>query len=515
MSGPNFVKVAFLWVLALAAPAAAQPGAAEVSLTIDTAHPGARIEPAIQGQFAEHLGRGIYEGIWVGPGSRIPNTNGYRNDVLAALRRIHVPVIRWPGGCFADEYDWRDGIGPRAQRPSRINTHWGGVLETNAVGTHEFLNFTEALGADAYVSGNVGSLPPRAMAEWFEYMTTDAHSTLGDERRRNGRERPWRIRYFGIGNETWGCGGNMRAEYAADIQRRYQTFIATPTGTPPVIRVASGSYDDNYDFTEVMMREAGHQMGALSLHYYTITGNWDHKGAALGFSEAEWATTLAHAMRMDEIVTRHSAIMDRYDPDHHVALFVDEWGTWYDAEGGSNPGFLFQQNSLRDAEVAAVTLDIFHRHTDRVKLAAIAQMVNVLQAMILTDGPRMLTTPTYHVFDMYQVFQGATPYPAHVDGPRYRMAGHDLPMVDASAARGTDGRLYLALVNLDPHRAAHVTTALTGTATGRILTGPAMDAHNTFEAPNAVHPIPYAGSNAGGRLSFDLPARSVAVVAVQ
>src|SRR4051812_39498157 len=507
--------IALASMLALAAPAAAQQGPAEVSVAIDMAHPGARIEPAVQGQFAEHLGRGIYEGIWVGPGSHIPNTNGYRNDVLAALRRIHVPVIRWPGGCFADEYDWRDGIGPRAQRPSRINTHWGGVIETNAVGTHEFLNFTELVGADAYVSGNVGSLPPRSMAEWFEYMTTDAHSTLGDERRRNGRERPWHIRYFGIGNETWGCGGNMRAEYSADLHRRYQTFVVAPSGTPPVVRVASGSYDDNYGFTEVLMREAAQQMGALSLHYYTITGTWAHKGAATGFSEAEWATTLAHAMRMDEIVTRHSAIMDRYDPEHHVALFVDEWGTWYDAEGGSNPGFLFQQNTLRDAEVAALTLDIFHRHTDRVKLAAIAQMVNVLQAMILTDGPRMLTTPTYHVFDMYQVFQGATPYPATVTGPRYRMGANDLPMVDISAARGADGRLYLALVNLDPRRAAHVSTALTGRAAGRILTGPAMDSHNDFNAPEAVHPVPYAGSNAGGRLSFDLPARSVAVVAVQ
>jgi len=509
------VVLALAAALSLGAPAAAAEAPAQVIVAIDTAHPGPRIEPAVQGQFTEHLGRGIYEGIWVGPGSAIPNTNGYRNDVLAALRRIHVPVIRWPGGCFADEYDWRDGIGPRAQRPARINRYWGGVIETNAFGTHEYLNFVEALGADAFVSGNMGSMTPQAMGRWFEYMTASTPSALVQERHRNGRERPWRIRYFGFGNETWGCGGNMRPEYSADLHRRYQSFIADPPGAPHVVRVASGSHDEAYDFTEVMMRQAAPFMDAISLHYYTLPGNWDHKGAALGFTESEWAVTLAKARRIDDYITRHSAIMDRYDPQRRVALFVDEWGTWYDQEQGSTPGFLYQQNSLRDAEVAALTLNIFHRHTDRVKLAAIAQMVNVLQAMILTDGPRMLTTPTYHVFDMYQVFQGATPYPATVDGPHYRGGGQDLPMVEASAARGADGRLYLALVNLDPDRPAHVATALTGRATGRILTGPAMDSHNTFDAPNAVHPVPYAGSNAGGRLSFDLPPRSVAVVAIQ
>jgi alpha-N-arabinofuranosidase len=496
------------------APASAQREPARVSVTIDTEHPGARIEPAIYGQFAEHLGRGIYEGIWVGQGSPIPNTDGYRNDVLAALRRLRIPVIRWPGGCFADEYDWRDGIGPRDRRPARINVHWGGVIEDNSFGTHEFMNYTELLGADAYVAGNMGSLPPRAMEQWFEYLTSNSRSSLAEERRRNGRDRPWRVPYFGIGNESWGCGGNMRPEYSADLHRRYQTFIAARWGTPPVIKVATGANVDDYNFTEVMMREAGSHMNALSVHYYTFPGNWEHKGPATGFGEDQWASTLNHALRMEELVTRHSAIMDRYDPERRVGLFVDEWGTWYDAETGSTPGFLYQQNSLRDAEVAALTLNIFHRHTERVKLAAIAQMVNVLQAMILTDGPRMLLTPTYHVFDMYQPFKGATPYPARVEGPRYRFGDDDLPMVDVSAARGTDGRLYLALVNLDPNRAAQVTTALGGTARGQILTGPAMDTHNTFDAPATIRPAPFSGSNAGGRIAFDLPARSVAVVAV-
>jgi alpha-N-arabinofuranosidase len=307
----------------------------------------------------------------------------------------------------------------------------------------------------------------------------------------------------------------MRPEYSADLHRRYQTFIAARWGTPPVIRVATGANVDDYDFTEVLMREARGQMDALSIHYYTFPGSWERKGPATGFGEDQWASTLAHALRMDELVTRHSAIMDRHDPERRVALYVDEWGTWYDSEPGSTPGFLYQQNSLRDAEVAALTLNIFHRHTARVKLAAIAQMVNVLQAMILTDGPRMLLTPTYHVFDMYRPFQGATPYPARIEGPRYRFGDHDLPMIDASAARGADGRLYLALVNLHPNRAARVTTGLSGTARGRILTGPAMDTHNTFDAPDTIQPATFAASSEGGRIAFDLPARSVAVVAVE
>jgi alpha-N-arabinofuranosidase len=498
-----------------AAGAAAQEAPASVTLTVDTVHPGARIEPAIFGQFAEHLGRGIYEGVWVGEESLIPNTRGYRNDVLAALRRIHVPVIRWPGGCFADEYDWRDGIGPRDRRPARINRYWGGVIESNAFGTHEFLDFVELLGADAFVSGNMGSMEPRAMGQWFEYMTATTPTALVQERRRNGRERPWRVRYFGFGNETWGCGGNMRPEYSADLHRRYQTFIANPPGVPPVVRVASGSHDSNYNFTEVMMREAGQQMDAISLHYYTLPGNWERKGPALGFGEDQWAVTLAKARRIDDFITRHSAIMDRYDPQRRVALYVDEWGTWYDQETGSTPGFLYQQNTVRDALVAALTLNIFQRHTDRVKLAAIAQMVNVLQAMILTDGPRMLTTPTYHVYDLYQPFQGAIPFPVSVEGPRYRFGETDLPMVDATAARGTDGKLYLALVNLDPRRAARISTTLPGSARGRILTGPAMDTHNTFDAPDTIRPAPYAGRREGGHVAFDLPPRSVAVVSVE
>jgi len=500
---------AVLLALTVTAQAQAPNVIAVANVTIDTSKPGVEIDRHIYGQFAEHLGRGIYEGIWVGEGSKIPNTHGYRNDVVGALKAIHVPDVRWPGGCFGDLYDWRDGIGPRAKRPVRVNVHWGGVTEDNSFGTHEFMNFAELIGADAYVSLNVGSLSPYESAQWLEYMTSDSKSSLANARRRNGRAKPWNVKFVGIGNETWGCGGNMRPEYAADINRRYATFAGTPREMG-ALKIASGSHDDDYTFAETMMRDGG-KFDGLSVHYYTVPRVFRDKGPATGFPETEWASTLAHALHIDEIVSKTAAIMDKYDPGKKIGLYVDEWGTWYDQEAGSHPGFLYQQNSLRDAQVAALSLNIFQRHSDRVKGANIAQMINVLQAMILTDKDKMVLTPTYHVFDMYQAFMGATPYPATVSGPTYK---EGVPMLDVSAARGKDGKLYLAMVNTDPAHAVQVITNLTGAAHGRVLTAFAMDAHNSFEAPGMVRPVAISGTSAGGKLSFDLPAKSVAVVAV-
>jgi len=492
----------------LAAPARAQTAVANV--TIDTSKPGAEISRHIYGQFAEHLGHGIYEGIWVGETSPIPNIRGYRKDVVEALKKIHVPNVRWPGGCFGDLYDWRDGIGPRAKRPVRVNVHWGGVTEDNSFGTHEFMNFAELIGAEAYVSLNVGSLTPYDNAQWLEYMTSDSQSSLAKERGRNGRAKPWKVQFIGIGNETWGCGGNMRPGYAADINRRYATFANTPLEMGS-LKIASGSHDDNYDFAETMMRDGG-RFDGLSVHYYTVPRIFRDKGPSTGFPESEWASTLKHALHIDEIVTKTAAIMDKYDSAKKIGLYVDEWGTWYDQEPGSHPGFLVQQNSLRDAQVAALSLNIFQRHSDRVKGANIAQMINVLQAMILTDKDKMVLTPTYHVFDMYQAFMGAAPYPATVTGPDYVQGDNRLPMADVFAARGKDGKLVLSIVNTDPNHAVQVVTNLTGTAHGRILSAFAMDAHNTFANPNMVRPIAFSSSTEGGKMSFDMPAKSVAVV---
>ena len=495
----------------LTAPALAD--SAQVNVMVDFSRPGPEIDRHIYGQFAEHLYTGIYGGIWVGEKSKIPNIRGYRKDVVEALKRIHVPVIRWPGGCFAEYYNWRDGIGPRAKRPKRNDTRGG--VDSNAFGTHEFMNFAELIGADAYVGGNVGSLTPFDMTQWVEYITSDLPSSLANERHKNGRAKPWKLPYFGIGNETWGCGGRMRPEYAADLNARYSIFV-NDMGPKGMIKVASGGAGQGPDyegFTEAFMKRPG-ELQALSFHYYAMP---DHnpKGPATGFGEDLWAQELTLTLKMEPYVARVSEIMDKYDPDKKVALYVDEWGSWYDVERGAPPRSHYQQNTLRDAEVAALTLNIFHRHTDRVKLAAIAQMVNVLQAMILTDKNKMLLTPTYHVFDMYQPFMGAVPYAASVTGPEYRFGEMRLPMVDASVARGKDGKLYLSLTNTDPHKAAHVVTNIPGTGHGKILTGPAMDAHNTFATPGAIHPVAFQASSADGKLTVELPAKSVVVLAVE
>jgi alpha-N-arabinofuranosidase len=361
---------------------AAEPAAQAV---IDGSKPGPVINRNVYGHFAEHLGRCIYEGLWVGEDSPIPNTKGYRNDVIAALKNLQVPVLRWPGGCFADEYHWRDGIGPREKRPAMINTHWGGVVENNHFGTHEFLDFCELMGIEPYVCVNVGSGTVQEEMEWIEYMTSDANSPIANLRRANGREEPWKVHYVAVGNESWGCGGNMTPQFYADNYRRYNTFVKNYGGNR-IQRIAGGPNDFNYEWTETLMKSAAKQMNGLSLHYYTRTGKgWPPKGSATEFGETEWMSVLANTLKMEELVTNHSAIMDKYDPQKKVALVVDEWGTWYEKTPGSRQGFLEQQNSLRDALVAALNLHIFQAHADRVTMANIAQFINVLQAMILTD----------------------------------------------------------------------------------------------------------------------------------
>ena len=496
-----------------AAPGAESPA---LNLTVRADTPGSVINPAIYGQFAEHLGHLIYGGIWVGEKSPIPNTRGYRNDVVAALKELGVPVLRWPGGCFADEYHWRDGIGDRSKRPRKVNTNWGGVVEDNSFGTHEFMDFAELIGAETYVNGNVGTGTPQEMADWLEYMTSDTDSTLAQLRRQNGRDKPWKVNYFAVGNETWGCGGNMRPEYYADLYRHYVTFLKAPEGNKP-LRIASGSNGSGVQWTEVLMREAAKYMDAISVHYYTLpTGKWDVKGAATKFTEKEWYATLNRSLRMNEILINHSGIMDKYDPEKRIGLYVDEWGTWYDTEPGDNPGFLHQQNTLRDAMVAAVNLNIFHAHSDRVRMTNIAQMVNVLQAMILTNQDKMVVTPTYHVFHMYKPFRGATMLPVTLPTPSVGPAG-DSPLLSVSAARGTDGRVHIALANMDLGETRHLAIKIDGATprafSGQILTSIAMDAHNTFDKPDAVKPAPFKGARVkDGVVQIDVPPKSIIVL---
>lgn len=473
-----------------------------------------KINKNIYGHFAEHLGRCIYGGFWVGKDSEIPNINGIRKDVVEALRELKIPVLRWPGGCFADEYHWKDGIGPYESRPKRINVHWGGVVENNHFGTHEFLELCELLGTEPYICGNVGSGTVQEMREWIEYITFDGDSTMANLRAANGRTKPWKLKYFGVGNESWGCGGNMRPEHYADLYRRYSTYIRDFSGNK-IFKIACGPNGDDYNWTEVLMREAGRFMDGLSLHYYTIPGDfWVGKGSATDFDEDEWFITMKKALRIDEIITRHSVIMDRFDPEKRVALVVDEWGTWYDVEPGTNPGFLFQQNTMRDALVAGIHFNIFHKHCDRVRMANIAQTVNVLQAVILTEGSKMVLTPTYHVFNMYKVHQDAELLDLDIKAPEYRCAGESIPQVTATASMDNEGKIHISLCNLNPKEPAIIECELRGEkktkVTGTILTANEMNAHNTFENPNRVVPQYFDGASiTDNKIKVLLPAMSV------
>jgi alpha-N-arabinofuranosidase len=474
------------------------------TVVIDLDLPGARISPHIYGHFAEHLGRCIYGGFWVGPDSPIPNVRGIRKDVVEALRAIRIPNLRWPGGCFADTYHWRDGIGPREQRPRMVNSHWGDVVEDNSFGTHEFMDLCELLGADAYISGNLGSGSVQEMAEWVEYLTRADDSPMAALRRANGRDEPWKVPFFGIGNEAWGCGGNLRAEQYASLARQYSTYVRDHAGNE-VYRIAVGPADGDFAWTDTLMRSFGpldadpgsraNPFQALSLHYYTMTGSWSDKGSATDFTTDEWYGAMAKALRMDDYISRHSAVMDHHDPYRKVGLVVDEWGTWWNAEPGTNPGFLYQQNGLRDALVAGLHLDVFHKHADRVVMANIAQTVNVLQAMILTDPETeaLVLTPTYHVFEMNAGHHGAASLTVHVkDAPTITSGGRELPLLSGSASTTGDTAL-ISLSHLDTEGSRSVVLDLRGRKVAghraRVLTASTLQAHNTADDPAAVAPV--------------------------
>ena len=507
-------------LLALVATLAVGAGAlaADVKLVVNADQPGPVIHRNVYGQFAEHLGTGIYEGMWVGPESKIPNVRGWRKDVVAALKELKVPLVRWPGGCFADEYHWRDGIGPRAKRPTKINTNWGGVPENNAVGTHEFFDLVEQLGAEAYVNGNLGTGSAQEMSEWLEYMTGEGKSTLTDLRRKNGRDKPFRVHYFAVGNEAWGCGGNMRPEFYADQYRQVATFLKTPENNRPLF-IASGGNGMQTEWTDALSKGV-HSVNAISHHSYTLpTGKWEKKGSAVGFPESEWISTLANAKNIDEIITKNSAVLDKNDPSKKIGFYFDEWGSWYDPDPGSNPGFLVQRNTLRDALLAALHFNVFHAHADRVQMTNIAQMVNVLQAMILTSKDKLVLTPTYHAFAMYTPFQDATSLPAKIENnPVYKVGASEMPGLSATAARGKDGKLYVGLVNSDANQPAELTLQVGATAPkavkGQLLTAAAMDAQNELGKPAQVTPVAYEAKAADGKLTLKLPAKSIVVVAI-
>ncbi len=477
-----------------------------------------QISRHIYGQFTEHLGRCIYDGLWVGEKSPIPNVNGVRKDIIDALKEIKVPNLRWPGGCFADEYHWMDGIGPREKRPKMVNTNWGGVVEDNSFGTHEFLNLCEAIGTEPYICGNVGSGTVEEMSKWVEYITSEGESPMSNLRKQNGREKPWKVKFWGVGNENWGCGGNMTAEEYANQYRRYATFCRD-YGSNKLYKIAGGPNSTDTLWMETMMKDIPHFMvKGISLHNYTLTYNWENKGAATGFTEDDYFSLLSNGYDMNKIVSAHCAVMDKFDPKKEIGLVVDEWGAWYNVEPGTNPGFLYQQNTLRDALLAGVILNIFHQHCDRIRIANIAQMVNVLQALFLTKDDKMILTPTYYVFDMYKVHQDATMLPLELNSPAYSRQGRQIKAVSASASKDVNGKIHISFVNIDPEKAIEISCNLDGVTkeklvSGNVITAPKVDTFNTFENPNQVTLKEFKDAKLkNGVLELKLPAKSLVTV---
>jgi alpha-L-arabinofuranosidase len=486
----------------------------ESKITIEASDLNVKINKNIYGHFAEHLGHGIYQGIWVGEKSHIPNTHGIRNDVVKALKQIKVPVLRWPGGCFAEEYHWQDGIGPRNKRPTRINAIWGGVIEDNSFGTHEFMELCQLIGCEPYLAANVGSGTVQELEQWVEYMNSDSNSTIAQLRKKNGREKSWGVKYWGLGNENWGAGGNMLPEYYANLVRRYAAYCHD-YGQNKVFKIACGSGGEDYNWTEVVMKNAGNYFDGISYHNYSFG---DGK-IATDFDERGWFDIIKKSLKMDEYLTKYSTIMDKYDANKRVALIVDEWGTWYQAEPNSNSAFLYQQNTLRDAITAACNLNIFNNHSDRVRMANLAQTVNVLQAVILTQDEKMVLTPTYHVFDMFKVHQDALLIPLKIECQDYGFENDTLPAVNGSASVDISGKMHISLCNINPHAAETITCVFNHYAvksvTGTVLTADAMTAHNTFDSPNVVVPKPFSAFKINQKnVEVILPAKSVIVLAL-
>ncbi len=493
---------------------------AQSTIVVDQTKDAPVISKHIYGHFAEHLGRCIYGGFYVGEDSEIPNTAGVRTDIIEALKAMKIPNLRWPGGCFADTYHWMDGIGPKEDRPTIVNQWWGGVTEDNSFGTHDFLNLCEALGAEPYLAANIGSGTVKEFTDWIQYVNHNGESPMANLRRENGREKPWSVKYWGVGNEMWGCGGNMTPEYYANLYRQYATFMSSWDNDDGIYRIASGANVDDYHWTEVLMRDVPkHLIEGVALHSYSFV-EWNEKGPAVDFNENQYFKTIERALNMETLITKHTAIMDKYDPEGKIDLIVDEWGGWYNVEEGTNPGFLYQQNTMRDAMIAGATLNIFNNHSDRVKMANLAQTVNVLQAVILTDDEKMILTPTYHVMKMYTVHHDATRLDLDVNTESYEFEGKKLPAISVSASKDAQGKVHISLVNVDMNKAHEVVLDLSKlnlkNAAASILGSEQVQDHNSFEDPTKIEVKEFDEFKfKKGDLRVELPPFSVVVFELQ
>lgn len=488
-------------------------------VTINAAQAKDTISRHIYGHFAEHLGHCIYGGFYVGEGNtKIPNKNGIRLDIINALKKLNIPNLRWPGGCFADHYHWKDAVGPKNQRKAIENMMWGNVREDNSFGTNEFLNMCEMLNTSPYLAVNMGGGTVEEATDWVKYVNhPNGTSYMTDWRQKNGRAKPWTVKYWGVGNESWDCGGHMDVDYYVDLYKRYATMMTSYNNDEGLFRIAVGPGTEDFHWTEVLMKDIPRKLiDGISIHHYSVI-NWANKGSATEFSEDEYFRTMERALRMEYMVAKNSEVMDKYDPQKKVKLIVDEWGGWYNVEPGTNPAFLYQQNSMRDAMIAGISLNVFNNHADRVLMANLAQTINVLQAVILTKEEKLVLTPTYHVMEMYKVHHDALQLPLTVKSENYEFNNKSVEAVSASASRDRNGDVHISLVNIDARKSKEITVALNGIAasavTGRILQSGKLQDHNSFTAPQKVAPVAFTGARIeAGNLKLTLPPFSVVVL---
>ena len=484
------------------------------TITILPKEPIGTIRPAVYSQFAEHIGGVIYDGVWVGPDSKIPNVQGIRKDIIDHVKRIGPVVVRWPGGCFADAYHWRDGIGPREKRPRR-HGRWRDDTESNQFGTHEFLTFCKLCGVEPYLAANVGTGTASEYQNWVEYCNAPAGATsLADERGANGDRDPFGVRYWGVGNESWGCGGKFTPE---DYCREYRRFTEwVPNYGVPLYLIAAGPNGNDVDWTRRFFAKwadgARAPIRGWSPHYYCGT-----TGHATKFTDDQWYEMLEKANRMERLIGDQWAAMGEFDREHKVKLIIDEWGTWHPEGTEINKRHLFEQmGTLRDALVAGLTLDTFNRHADKVDMANIAQLVNNLQSLFLADGDKFVATPNFHVFETYRPHQGAQAVRLDVQAPEvgFKAGGRDAKVfrVAGSASRNERG-LTLTLVHTHASEPAEIVVRVRDAKIARArhttLTHKALNAHNTFERPDEVTPTAADVEAREGELRLTLAPASV------
>jgi alpha-L-arabinofuranosidase len=508
---------------AAATVAAACPGimsardaaASDISVTLLLDEPIATIRPALYSQFAEHIGGVIYDGIWVGPESKVPNTDGMRRALVEHVRQLGPVVVRWPGGCFADKYHWRDGIGPRTKRPRRFG-RWREETETNQFGSHEFIGFCKLCGVEPYFAANVGTGSPEEFQQWVEYCNAPAGSTsLADERATNGQREPFGVRFWGVGNESWGCGGKFIPEDYCREYRRFTDWL--PQYGVPLYLIAAGPNGNNTEWARRFFARwadgARAPIQGWAPHYYCGT-----TGHALQFTTDQWYEQLHKANHMETLIKDQWRALAEFDPKHSVKLVIDEWGSWHPDGTEINKRHLYEQmGTLRDALVAALSLDTFNRHAEKVDMANIAQLINNLHSLFLADGDRFVATPSFHVYAMYRPHQGGKGVRIAVEDPdvMFKAGGREQKIfrVAGSASLASPNEATLTLVHTHATLPADVLIRLRGSAANEVrqtvLSHTELNAHNTFEHPDNLVPKTTDLAARGPELKCVLPPASV------